>query len=197
MYNMFKEGSFKCQWLTFVKDKLDRLGLSDVFIRQGKEIDLSVFQALVKQRTTDQYVQDWSNELENNNMCSNYRLYKKCFKMENYLLKLSTSLATNMIKFRTRCIFGVPYDRQNEDITPSGNCYFCDAASMDEFHLIMECKHFKEDRAKIKSKKFFGNVNCIKFNYIMNDDIISYKVALLCRKISVALKAIQNPQAPR
>lgn len=197
MYSMFNEGSFKCQWLTFVKDKLDRLGLSEVFIKQGKETDILSFKALVKQRSTDQYMQEWSNELENNTMCSNYRLYKKCFKIENYLMKLSTSLASNLLKFRTRSIFGLRYDRLNDGIPTSGKCYFCNAVCGDEFHLIMECKHFKEDRSKIKSKKFFENVNCIKFDYIMNDDSISYKVALLCRKISLALKAIQNAQAPR
>jgi len=186
IYNMFIDGSYKCKWIQYVKDKLDNLGMSDIFLSQANEINLVLFKAMVKQRCQDQYVQEWNIEVFNNSLCSNYRLFKKNFILENYLVKLPINLAINFLRFRTRSIFNIINEENVQWF--GGDCLFCTSKCMDEFHLVMECVHFQNDRLSIKDKRFFTNVNCIKFEYMMSDDHLCLKVAKLCHKISIVLK---------
>ena len=104
MYAMFLSNSYCSPWIVFVKNSLDRLGLSYIFDSQGYNVNNAWFGKIVKLRLHDCYRQTWTNELEIHENCDNYRLYKMDFCFENYLrpnkLTLMFLVRTRLKKWR-------------------------------------------------------------------------------------------------
>lgn len=187
MFGMYMDGYFKCGWLQFVKDKLDSLGLSYMFLTQATEMSLEFFKATVKQKCKDQFIQNWNADLQENPLCTNYRIFKKTFVLEKYLVDLPFHLAIDFLKFRCRSALSIVNEIDHQYF--GEKCFFCDFECMDEFHLTMNCVYFKNDRLKIKDRRFFENSNCLKFESFMSESKFCFDVAKLCQKISKALKA--------
>lgn len=63
----------------------------------------------------------------------------------------------------------------------------CDSNSIgDEFHYILECTYFVNDRKMFLPKRYYENPNIIKFNERMN----TYNVEKLKKKTSRFIKKI-------
>ena len=173
MYAMFLSNSYCSPWIVFVKNSLDRLGLSYIFDSQGYNVNNAWFGKIVKLRLHDCYRQTWTNELEIHENCDNYRLYKMDFCFENYLIDLPWFLGKCMLKFRTRnSLLPVTkqfYNGRINNIFDQIRCPLCNDSHADEFHYILNCKHFTLDR-----KRTFGNYivskpcNILTFQNIMN-----------------------------
>ena len=80
MYNllltMFKKNEgFKSQWLKYVKQSLDSLGLSFIWLTQGTLTpDMAYwFKRTVDERIKDQFISDWQSKIYESNNCVNYR----------------------------------------------------------------------------------------------------------------------------
>ena len=46
------------------------------------------FKVAIERQLKDQWITKWNNNLQNKGICSNYKIYKSVFCMEDYLLKL-------------------------------------------------------------------------------------------------------------
>jgi len=63
----------------------------------------------------------------------------------------------------------------------------CDSYSIgDEFHYILECTHFVNDRNMFLPKRFYENPSIIKFNELMN----TFNVEKLKENLSIFIKKI-------
>jgi len=79
MHSMHGKETIDCKWLGFVKNTLNKLGLSNIWLTQGKGIPFEWFKKCVKQRLVDQAQQGWRNTVFNSTKCLNYRIFKeKC-----------------------------------------------------------------------------------------------------------------------
>jgi hypothetical protein len=198
MYNMFNSNMYKCPWIDFVKNSLDQLGLSYIFECQGKGINHNWFRNTIKLRMQDAYKQDWNSQVYLHDSCSNYRLYKSDFVLEQYLINLPWFLANSMLKFRTRNSpppIAKRYMKKNysENDFTNKQCPLCNDNTADEFHFIMKCEHFAADRKQYISKPTVPmNVNT--FNTIMNVSNMSMakNLARFMRKIISVLNALNK-----
>ena len=103
---------------------------------------------------------------------ANYRLFKKQFRMEKYLINLPRSSALHILKLRTG---NIPY--WQGDLS----CHFCDEDHVDEYHYIMVCPHFNHERVLIKDKKCFKHANVLLFKELMSSEKCYDKLLSLCK----------------
>ena len=148
------------------------------------------FKNIVKQRLLDQFKQQWSGEVFNSNVCSNYRMFKQVLEFEKYLY-LPENLRLYISKFRcgnhhfpivTGRYAGIPHDVRI--------CSLCDSNELgDEFHYLFNCKSVCEERKKYLSKFFctFPNVEKFKDLFCRNEKALN-KVALFCKHLLLTVK---------
>ena len=166
MYNllltMFKKNEgFKSQWLKYVKQSLDSLGLSFILLTQGTLTqDMAYwFKRTVDERIKDQFIADWQSKIYESNNCVNYRLYKSMFCSEKYIKILPTFLAITMLKFRCRNT-KLPAVLHMQNALESPICTLCnDNVTADEFHVLLKCSFFREERKKLLGKYVFTLAN--------------------------------------
>ena len=91
--------SIRSPWISFIKRILDECGLCNIY--SCTQVNVLWFKHAVKRILCDQYLQQWNSEKCNSSRGINYRMFKHDFKLENYLLKLSTINARILCKFRT------------------------------------------------------------------------------------------------
>ena len=95
----------------------------------------------IKRILCDQYLQQWYSEKCNSSRGINYRMFKHDFKLENYLLKLSTKNARILCKFRIGNVklpieTGRWFNIERDDRI----CHLCNSDVGDEFHYIFNCR---------------------------------------------------------
>ena len=92
-----------CQWVNFIKNCLDDLGISYIFDSQGRNINPLWFKLEIKKNICDVYIQIWNSDLYDNKVCTNCRILKKDFALEKYLIDCLNSV--RIIKLLCEYIF--------------------------------------------------------------------------------------------
>lgn len=187
MLSLYYSEIYLHQWLRFISDTLNKLGLTFVFENQANGISFNWFKETVKIKLTDQYKQEWHDLMFNNPLCINYRLFKCNFNFENFLISLPRNLSMPVLKFRTRnlfipCLSLFPTNSDNDK-----KCKLCDKElKCDEFHLLLECNKLKLYRSFIPRKYCKVNVNNV-YN-LLNDPTYERDMAMLIKTIIYKLK---------
>ena len=171
--SLYMSSECKLPWIEYVHSMLNELGLSYVWVNQSRhQLSLSNFKRLVKQRLQDQYLQTWHDEISQNNVCYNYRIFKKEFCFEQYLISLPSSLMHNLLKFRlSNHTLPVQYQRQFDVPREERVCHICNLGDIgDEFHYLFICDYpdIKVKRTQFLSKYYLHHVNTLKFYSLMN-----------------------------
>ena len=100
---MYREGKYESPFLSTVESVLNGIGLSGMWTHQ---FDLNYSNQWFKSKVTrvlrDQYIQQWSSEIESKEIYYNYRMFKNVFAPEDYLQILPLNLAYTFVHFRTR-----------------------------------------------------------------------------------------------
>ena len=189
--NVYETSEYKMSWLQGVHSILNNLGLSEFWLNTT-EMTLSVerFKAIVKQRLRDQYLQRWGQEVFENAICLNYRMYKEEFRFEDYLTVLSPRQRTIFLRFRTSNHrlpiqklrqFGIDRERRV--------CTLCNSNDVgDEFHYLFKCTYdaIVERRKQYLPRYFQHHANAIKFTMIMQTKS-KRKLSKLCKFIEFIL----------
>ena len=84
---LHNENIYSSEWITFIIDTLNGCGLSYVWLEQ-EYMNPEYVKRRVQLTLEDQYLQSWKQSLFDSNKCKFYRIIKKEFKLENYLLLL-------------------------------------------------------------------------------------------------------------
>ena len=167
---LFESGEHTFLWLKHVHTCLNNLGLT--FLWHTQSISENVFKNMVKQRLKDQYIQTWTNEINMNNICYNYRMFKTEFKFEQYLINLERPLRDYMLKFRlsnhklpihSQRFLGI---RRDERL-----CEICETGEIgDEFHYLFNCRNERivQERIKNLNTYFLYRPNVVKYQSLMN-----------------------------
>ena len=116
----------------------------------------------------DYYRNQWSEEIENNGKCFNYRMFKRELEFEDYLVRLPAQLRTSLTKFRV-CNHKLPIELSRFDSTPRSQrlCNVCNKLG-DEFHFLFECVQFRNERKLLLSKKYQENVNADDYSSLFS-----------------------------
>ena len=162
------KGIYSSPWITKVKDVLNSLGMSNLWL--SSNVNVNWFKAAVSLRLKDQYCQKWSEDVNSSAICTGYRLFKHNFELEKYLLNLSLNDRILLAKFRTSNI-RIPVNTLRYGFVPreERKCELCEDHDIgDEFHYLLQCKYFSQERKQYLKKYYFTGPNVLKFAEVLS-----------------------------
>ena len=170
LFKLHTSDTIKSSWTACIQQSVNELGLPNIWLNQGYNVNPAWLKNHVKLRISDQYRQQWNCELDKSASCINYRLFKCSLNYENYLNMLTLQLRVSMTKFRCRntklpvvtgAYCNTPY---NERL-----CNMCNLHEIgDEFHFIFKCSYFKKERKKYLNNHYTKTPSIIKFHELFN-----------------------------
>ena len=187
LYKIHVSNFYHNEWLMYIKKTLCECGFPVFWDQQNIPGNLNYFKFLLNLRLKDQVFQSWSADMHNNSKCVVYRMYKVNLTFENYLTEFSDYLRFSYLRFRCRNN-NFPVERGARENIPRilRICTFCNDGSIgDEFHYLLQCKHFLKDRLLYLKCRSFINPSTLTFKQIMNP---TSSLLPLCKFINVIIK---------
>ena len=167
---LYEDGNYKLPWLSHVHSTLNNLGLS--YLWQNQALSVNNFKKMINQRMKDQYIQSWENEVSNNSICYNYRMFKTIFCYEQYLSTLERPLRDYLIRIRLSNHRLPIHSKRFVDIPRNERlCELCNLGEIgDEYHYIFVCKDERIVRERnVNIKQYYRNrPNAMKYQRVMN-----------------------------
>ena len=186
---LHSDNKCKSLWIENVRDLIYRNGFGHIWLHQ-LDFNRKWFPLAFKQKLKDEYIQNWI-ELVNLASSGNiYRLFKETFAQTSYFLHLTNKQIITLTKFRTRNHkFPIEIGRWKGKAISERTCQLCKKDLGDEFHYLLQCENFKNERKLYLKPYFLRFPNIIKFNQLMN---ITNKIELkkLCTFIDHLLKHV-------
>ena len=169
-------------WCSLLKELLSRLGLYEAWHFQTVEND-KLFLSLVKQRLTDQFVQDWSARLESSSRAIFYRSICD-FKLQSYLKVLTISkfrysIAQLRVSSHRLQVEEGRWKKPNPTPFTERKCISCNKLE-DEYYFVLECNLYGELRNQYIPQYYRNRPTMQKCVELLNSDNES-----LIKKISV------------
>ena len=137
----------KVTWVTLLRNLLGNLGFMDVWLQQSVG-DRVLFLNLVKQRLTDQFIQNWNSRLNDSTRALFYRNFS--FGHKTYLDFVSVGkhrfalsrlrLSSHRLEVETG-----RWARPNAIPFEERRCTSCHSLE-DEFHFVLECSRYNDLR---------------------------------------------------
>ena len=179
---------FENKWICFMKSIFDNCGLSNIWLSQ----DVAAKQWIISSidlRLKDQFKQNWFADMNISSKGLCYRIFKCDFDMEKYLSILPYNLATLFCKYRCGSHrLPVETGRWQSVARNERLCHLCDSSDIgDEFHYIMSCRFFANERKQLLPLYYCRNVNIIKFQQLFTSRSNSV-LAKLCKFIRLILQ---------
>ena len=168
VYRLREQGKLKSKWIDHVQHLINSNGFGHVW-NSPDEINMKWFIAAFKQKIRDQYLQTWSSLVDQASSGKNYRLFKGTFQMNRYFSFLPTKYCRILTAYRTRN-HRLPIETGRWSSIPASDriCQLCNADIGDEYHYIMQCPFFLEQRRRLIKPYFTTNINTLKFHELMN-----------------------------
>ena len=185
-YKLYTQKNVASDYLGFIEKTLNELGLSGFWILQEnvQHTTLSLFKEKVKRCLYDQHIHKWFSEINTKDIFWNYKMYKDMFVCEDYINKLSYQQCVSLMRFRT-INNNLPVQRDRYLNIPRSEriCTKCTSGDVgDEFHYVLCCELFNDDRRRLLPSYFCRRPNCLKFKQLFGNSkktVLSNLVKLL------------------
>ena len=146
MLNLHINNVYKAKWIRTIKSILDNCGLSYIWDNQ-EVVDIQQCKKIIHQQIEDQALQNWYTDITRSSMCSTYRILKKQFIFEKYLLLTNYRERTSLTRFRCANsklpVYNQIYTYETD------KCTLCDMNVLgDEYHYVLQCPYFRQSRIK-------------------------------------------------
>ena len=157
------------KWIANVKNILDSVGRSDLWLNLDSIETLSV-RHIVKQTLVDQFLQKWHCNTDISYKERKYKIFKENFEFEKYFTVLPRHLYLSMVHFRmSNHKFPFETGRWNNIQLDDRKCVLCAKNSKgDEFHYLLECSFFSNDRKKCLCSYYYSRPNVPKFKQLLS-----------------------------
>ena len=171
-YNMYlfmlKSDEINSKWISYIQTILDNTGRHDLWLHHPARITLSTCK-LIKQNLLDQFLQNWNSLLMDSSKGRNYNLFKSDNKCETYLSSLTGTSLHTMFKFRTaNHKLPIETGRWNNVELSERKCQLCERNHIgDEFHYLLECTFFRNERRRYIDQQFYRSPNVLKFKQLL------------------------------
>ena len=152
-------------WASLLRHLLSSLGFHEVWVNQGVG-NYNAFIALLKQRLTDTFIQNWRSRLDEPTRVTFYKAFA-VFQLQPYLDMVNVNKFSNAFSrlrvssHRLEVESGrwvkpvrIPFDERK--------CVNCSVLE-DEYHFILECPLYSDLRKKYISKYYWLRPNMFKF----------------------------------
>ena len=180
------------KWMRFIHDILNECGITFIWTQQNF-LSEQWLNLTVKTMLQDQYKQTWCSNVFHSPKTINYRIYKTEHCFEKYLHILNKKDLYILCKFRTMN-HKLPVEAGRWQNIPREErfCILCNENMIgDEYHYIMQCKVFANERKEYIDRKFLTNCNTEKFKAVMNQTQKS-KLGKLCTLIRIINKKVNS-----
>ena len=152
-----------------VKTMLENLGFSHVWLSQGVG-NINVFISIFKQRITDNFVQNWSEQLENSTRANTYKLMSY-FHFKIYLdfitvRKFRYVLTRLRVSSHRLQIEAGRWHKPYKIPLENRKCQVCNILE-DEFHFILECSLYNDLRALYINRYYWVRPKIPKFTELL------------------------------
>ena len=188
IYEMTKEKKIKSFWIENIKTLLCSLGFSGIWYSQSFFNKKWLVKA-VHNKLNDLFIQKW---LENIRLTSNsnfYKIFKTTFQQSNYFSQLSTYYCKKFIRFRTRNHrFPVETGRWRSIPFDERKCHLCEMDIGDEFHYLLVCSYFRQERQNYLKPYYYIRPNTLKLEQLMNIKNVK-SLRNLCKFIDIITKS--------
>ena len=187
-YINFNNYGFEDKWIYFMKSIFDNCGLSNSWMSQ----DVSAKQWILSSidlRLKDQFKQNWFSDMNISSKGLCYRIFKCDFGIEKYFSILPFNYAVLFCKYRCGSHrLPVETGRWQNVSRHDRLCHLCDSPDIgDEFHYIMSCSFFTNERKQLLPLYYCRNVNIIKFQQLFSSNNMSI-LSKLCKLIRLILQ---------
>ena len=166
---MMENGTYQSKWLSSVKATLNECGnqnlWSDENVASCEWVKLSLGLKL-----SDIFKQKWHDEVSDNRLCINYRIFKHEHKMEKYLTLLDRGHRINLTKFRCGN-HKLPVNSGRFQGRPRCEriCNLCTSnVTGDEFHYVFDCSFFDVERRSLIKPYYLRRPNTVKMEQLFN-----------------------------
>ena len=148
LYNDCTNLPNKVSWVTLLRDLLCNLGFMEAWVHQNVG-DMDIFLSLVKQRLSDNFIQNWNSRLENSSRALFYRNFYT-FGYKAYLDIVSTEklrIALSRLRLSSHRLEVETGRWVKPNAIPMENrlCSTCQKLE-DEFHFVLECVRYENLR---------------------------------------------------
>ena len=179
LYRLHVQDVLKCNWLSTVESVLNNAGFSGFWIRQSIPCSLEVFKNKITLRLRDIFIQHWREDVSRGAKCTIYRVIKKNFCLENYLLTLPSVLKRCVLKFRCRN-HRLPIESGCRALVlrDMRTCPHCKRDVGDEFHYLLACPYFNNERRQFLQRQFWKNPSTLKLESLFENTSLKFTVNL-------------------
>lgn len=168
--NLNEEKKIKSKWLCHIKNIIASNGFGNIWDHHN-EINDKWFVKAFKQKLMDQYLQKWNSLVDNSSCSLNYRIFKETFHMNNYFTFLTNRECKILTKFRTRNHrLPVEIGRWTGIPLNERKCWLCKGEAGDEYHYILKCSFFNNQRKKFVKPYYYRSPNTFKLKLLMNEN---------------------------
>jgi hypothetical protein len=179
--------TYESQWIKMVENTFHHCGMSHFWFNEIGNYSPRYVKQAVKLRLLDNFTQSWSTSVNEHNQCTIYRMFKENLILEQYLSRLPYKERITLCKFRCRNHhLPVTRNRFNEG-QHNIMCDLCTNRDIgDEFHYMLNCPYFQNERLLYLKQKLFKNANLYTLKNLMNTANVS-KQRNLIKFISVIM----------
>lgn len=185
-------GVHKFKWTKKVQAILQEVGRNDIWINHTTQIPKNT-KYIVKKSLIDLFTQNWHNLLRQSSKGQNYSLLKDTPSLEEYLLILPMGKYIPLIKYRTANHF-LPVETlrwQGIDISER-KCTLCNTRdTADEFHYLLICKHFDDQRKQYIKPYYYRRPNVLKYKELFSLKS-PVKLSKLSKFVSIIMKEFKR-----
>ena len=195
LYERYETNMVKSSWIRFVKDILNECGLSYVWqFQHFVKFDENWLNATVKSTLVDQFKQSWHSDIETSSKGFCYRIFKTDFGFEKYIELLNDRDRNTLCRFRTtNHRFPIETGRWLNIERNERNCTLCNLNKLgDEYHYLLECPFFSNDRRINLGNYFTTRCNILKFKTLLQY-INVQKLRKLCNFIRIINSKVCSP----
>ena len=188
---LHEQNQHSSPWLKNIEQILNSCGMSNIWLNPNA-CDANWLKKKIEQTLSDQYIQEWESQINGMSSCITYKSLKPHFKQEKYLDLPNRSDRINLCRFRCRNtkipVVTGGFSNRNNPATPYENrlCETCDMNVIgDEYHYILVCPTFHEQRINYLSEFYIRNPNPEKLALLFQNNSISVlsKLAKLCFEV--------------
>jgi hypothetical protein len=136
----------------------------------NSQINEAIFLSLFKQRVIDEYLQEWTRDINDNRVLIVYKALQTTFAFEPYLETIvSRNLRSAITKFRI-CAHNLRiqtgrYDRVERNLRI---CQLCNSNEVeDEFHFLFKCAKFVQIRENYIKAYYRVRPNMFKLTQLL------------------------------
>lgn len=192
LYTLHKQNKCKSNWMNNVKNIITNNGYGNVWMSQNI-FCRNWFRLSFKQKLIDQFLQNWNALINNSSSGINYRIFKNKFGLNKYFQQLNNKQCRILTAFRTRNHrLPIEIGRWNALPASERKCYLCNCDIGDEYHYLLTCNSFKDERFKHIKPYFRINPKTFKMQELMNtSNVIMLKE--LVAFLNIIMNAFRSP----